>query len=203
MSAIVEQVMANNGYSPATTVMVGSSMGATAALKFGLLLDVAGILAISPHIDLDICAVQQGRLDEVAFLIPSGDVADPANYPYTRQVRTLLQQRDGGRPLPRLVVQSCLDDAGVHDEQVVPLVDAWRQQGGLVDLDVRPQGGHTSDFATKAMMLDAIDRLLTGAPIDVSRYQTDPEIAGSVTVAPLSHRLRRAASLARNRIAGR
>lgn len=203
MLAIIGEVMTENGHSPAATVMVGSSMGATAALKFGLLLDVAGILAISPHIDLDICAVRQNRHDEVGFIVPSGDVADPANHPYTRQVRRLVEGREGGRPLPRLLVQSCTDDAGVHDEQVVPLVESWRARGGMVDLDARPVGGHTSDYATKPMMLDAVDRLLTRAPIDVARYQEDRAVAGSVTQPPLTHRLRRAASLARRRVLGR
>ena len=175
-------------------------MGATAALKFGLMLDSAGILAVSPHIDLDICALRQDRQDEVGFLVPSGDVDDPANEPYTRQVRRLVEDREAARPLPRLLMQSCADDAGVHDEQVVPLVELWRARGGTVDLDARPVGGHTSDYATKPMMLDAVERLLTGAPIDVERYQTDAAVAGTITQPPLSHRLRRAASLARKRV---
>ena len=74
MLAILEQVTTEHGYEPADTVMLGSSMGATAALKFGLMLDSAGILAVSPHIDLDVCALRQDRQDEVGFIVPSGDV---------------------------------------------------------------------------------------------------------------------------------
>lgn len=203
MSAILDATVAQHGYAPAETIMVGSSMGATAALKFGLLRDAKGILAISPHIDLDICATRQDRMDEVAFIVPSGHVSAPANFPYTRQVRRLVDERHGDRPLPRLVMQSCADDAGVHQEQVLPLMEAWRARGGVVVLDERPTGGHTSDYATKPMMLDAIGRLLTGDPIDVRRYQTEPAFRGVVTRPPLSHRLRRRASLARKRLLGR
>ncbi|MCA1657041.1 MAG: hypothetical protein LC713_04940 [Actinobacteria bacterium] len=203
MLAVLAKVMAAGPYPPAEVVMAGSSMGATAALKFGLLLDVAGILAVCPHIDLDICAARQDRQAEVAFILPSGGVANPANHPYTRQIRRLLAQRPASRPLPHLVVQSCEDDPGVHDEQVLPLVDAWRAGGGTVWLDARPVGGHTSDYATKAMMLDAIGSLMAGDPVDVRRYQTDPRFAGSLTSPPMSHRLRRAASLARKRVLGR
>lgn len=200
MTAIIDSTMAGGGYSPAETVMVGSSMGATAGLKFGLMHDVAGILAVSPHIDLDICALRQGRQDEVAFLIRSGEVGDPANHPYTRQIRNLLEERPADRPLPRLVMQSCADDAGVHEEQVLPLVRAWQAGGGEVVLDERPTGGHTSDYATKPMMLDAIGRLVRGAAIDVRRYQSDERFRGGITRLPLSHRLRRRASLARKRL---
>jgi pimeloyl-ACP methyl ester carboxylesterase len=202
MRAIINEVRSAHGYQPAATVLLGSSMGATAALKFGLELDVAGILAIAPHIDLDICALRQNRQAEVAFIVPSGDVASPINYEFTRQVRRLVLDREPSRPLPRLLVQSCVDDAGVFNEQVTPLLDDWRAHGGTVYLDARPRGGHTSDFATKAMVLDALDCLMRGVPIDVLRYQHDPRFAGSITRAPLSHRMRRAASLARKRVLG-
>ena len=63
-----------------TVVTMGSSMGATAALKFGLMLRVKGIVAISPHIDLDICAERQGRWRHVAVDLPDGDPLAPHNY---------------------------------------------------------------------------------------------------------------------------
>src|SRR5262249_40633274 len=104
--------------------------------------------------------------------------------------------------LPRLFVQSCADDAGVHHEQVIPLVERWRSLGGMADLDVRPRGGHTSDWATRALLLDATGRILRGESIDPERYATDPAFAGSQTRQPLSHRLRRAASRTRRRLLG-
>jgi hypothetical protein len=89
---------------------------------------------------------------------------------------------------------------GVHDQQVVPLYEQWGAKGGTAYLDTRPTGGHTSDYATRPLMLDALGHLLAGEPIDVTRYQRDEVFAGQVTVAPLSHRLRRRASLLRNRL---
>lgn len=185
---------------PSRTVFMGSSMGATAALKFGLMLGVRGIVAIAPHIDLDICAARQNRERHVAFIVPDGNTQSPANFPYTRQVRALIDAWDKPTPPPALFIQSCADDAGVHDEQVLPLLEAWRAKGGSVFFDARPMGGHTSDWATKALLLDATARLMAREPIDVARYQTDPQFVGALVKPPLSNRLRSRASRIRNRV---
>ena len=129
-TTIIERVLAEGGYGTDAVVTLGSSMGATAALKFGRRLGVAGIVAIGPHIDLDISAVRQNRMAEVAFALPDGDVTAEHNRPITRQVRHELAS--AGTVPPPLFVQSCVDDLGVHAEQVLPLVDAWRQAGGGV-----------------------------------------------------------------------
>ena len=199
-SAIIKRVMAEGGYTAQQTATIGSSMGGTAALKFGLLFDVKGVAAIGPHIDLDTSAIAQGREQEVAWICPDGEYAAPHNFAYTRQINNMLEAWDGGRAPPDLFMQSCADDAGVHEEQVVPLAERWRGKGGEVFLDIRPTGGHTSDYATRPLMLDAVQHLLAGEPIDVSKYQHDPEFAGHLTVPPLSHRLRRRASLIRKRL---
>jgi pimeloyl-ACP methyl ester carboxylesterase len=203
MLRIVEQTMQDWGHPAEHTVLLGSSMGGTAALKFGLMLGVRGIVAVSPHIDLDISAARQGRERHVEFIVPDGDTQSVDNYRYTRQIRGLLRDHDPGRPLPALFVQVCKDDAGVYDEQVLPLVDEWRAKGGKAWLDARPIGGHTSDWATKPLLLDTTAALLAGRDIDVDRYQTDPQFAGKLVTPPLSHRIRRQASLLRNRILGR
>ena len=203
MLELLAQEMDRTGHDPANTVLIGSSMGATAALKFGLMLGVRGIVAVAPHIDLDICAATQNRERHVAFIVPDGDTQAPHNFPYTRQVRNLLEAWDRPTPPPALFVQSCEDDAGVHAEQVLPLVETWRAKGGAAYLDARPVGGHTSDWATKPLLLDATASLLAGRPIDVERYQRDPEFAGALVKPPLSHRLRRRASLLRRRMLGR
>ena len=175
-------------------------MGATAALKWGLMLPTGGVVAITPHIDLDISARFQGREAEVAFICPDGDPFAESNFPYTRQVRRLLDAWPPSSMLPRLFVQSCEDDHGVHQEQVLPLVDEWRSHGGRAELDARPHGGHTSDFATRELLLDVIGRMLAGTVIPVDDYSTDPRFRGVLTRPPLTHRLRRAASLARKRV---
>lgn len=200
MLRILEEVAMQGGYRPEDVVFAGSSMGGTAALKFGLITRARGIVAVGPHVDLDICAALQDRMAEVAFIIPDGDATGAHNGAYTRQITRLVEDWPEGVPLPRLFVQSCADDVGVHDEQVIPLVQRWRDHGGQVDLDVRPVGGHTSDFATRPLLLDAIAAIQEGRAIDVSEYQNDPQFAGSITVPPFSHRVRRALSLTRKRL---
>jgi hypothetical protein len=197
---IIRSTMTAWGHEPGDTVLLGSSMGATAALKFGLMLGVRGIVAIAPHVDLDVCAARQNRRRHVAFIVPDGDTQSVENHRFTRQVRNLLDSHDPATPLPGLFVQSCEDDAGLHAEQVLPLVEQWRAKGGRFWLDARPIGGHTSDWATKALLLDATASLLAGRDIDVERYQTDPDFVGHLTRDPISHRLRRRASLLRKRL---
>ena len=80
------------------------------------------------------------------------------------------------------------------------MTEQWRAAGGRVTLDVRENGGHTSDYATKAILLDAVDALLADEPPDVAKYQADERYAGAIVRPPLSHRVRRRLSLARKRI---
>jgi hypothetical protein len=197
---IIDEVVASAGNAPDEIVTVGSSMGGTAALKFGLDLGVRGIVAIGPHIDLDICAQRQNRWSEVAFTVPDGDPANPDNHPITRSIRARLDARDDATPLPRLFLQSCEDDDGLHREQVLPLLDAWRAGGGWVELDSRPVGGHTSDWATRELLLDVVDRVYGGEPAPLDLYRSQPPYLGSLTQPPLQHRERRQLSLKRKRL---
>jgi hypothetical protein len=191
MTEIIGRVQGEGGYAWDRVGMAGSSMGATAALKFGLTFDVRAIVAIAPHIDLDICAVMQGRDMEVAWICPDGDFAASHNFAFTRQVSNLLAEWHDRR-LPGLFVQTCADDSGVYEEQVLPLVERWRGKGGGVWVDTRPIGGHTSDYATRPLMLDALARLLADKPIDVARYQSDPAFAGTLTPPTKSQRVLKA-----------
>jgi hypothetical protein len=189
MLAVIRDAARESAAGASSIVTMGSSMGATAALKFGLMLGVRGIVAISPHIDLDICAISQGRQRHVAFICPDGDPAALHNRVYTRQVRRLVAEaRDG--PPPRLFVQACRDDDGVFREQVEPLCAAWREAGGAVTLDARRSGGHTSDHATRALLLDVVARILEGRPFDVRRYQHDRVFRGPSSADRTRRRLR-------------
>lgn len=188
MHAIIDRHLGDLGITSDRVVTVGSSMGGTAALKFGARYDAAGIVAIGPHVDLDTSAVHQGRTAEVAFALADGDVAARHNQDLTRQVRNELAART--TPPPRLFIQSCRDDVGVHEEQVRPLCAEWAQAGGTVHLDERATGGHTSDHAPRALLIDVVDRLLDGRPIETDRYRTDPAFAGTPTAVPWSHRIR-------------
>lgn len=190
---IIKEQMTALGHRPETTVMIGSSMGATGALKFGLLLGVKGIVAISPHIDLDICAERQGRWRHVAAIVPDGNPIAPANREVTRQVRLLVERWSGPPNPPRLFIQSCRDDAGVFAEQVQPLCAAWTRAGGSVTLDARARGGHTSDHATRAVLLDVTGRILADQAIDVARYQRQGAYRGISRYEAARRSLRRVA----------
>ena len=59
------------------------------------------------------------------------------------------------------------DDHGVHAEQVLPLVELWRDRGGAVDLDERASGGHTSEYATAEWFAARMAWCLQGATAHV------------------------------------
>lgn len=154
MDNIQSNVAESLGIGPERTVTVGSSMGATAALRFALRLGYRGVVAVSPHIDLDISAVRQGRVRHVAAIVGREDVEADDLRPVTREIAHLVT---AAKPLPRLVIQSMLDDAGVHEEQVLPLIKTWKSGGGSLLTDFRRTGGHTSDYATRDFFSGAID----------------------------------------------
>jgi len=196
MDDLIRSEMEATQHTASSVVTIGSSMGATAALKFGLTVGVKGIVAISPHVDLDVCAERQGRWRHVAFICPDGDPLAPGNYAYTRQVRRLIDGWSGPQPPPRLFQQACLDDDGVFTEQVEPLCAAWRAAGGAVTLDARKTGGHTSDHATRPLLLDVINSFYSAAPIDVARYQRDRVFRGRTSPTGMRRDARRFAARA-------
>jgi hypothetical protein len=152
--------------------MIGSSMGATAALKFGLLHQVKGIIAISPHIDLDVCAKLQGRERHVAWVLNFADTQSPDHFATTRYIRDILNDKLLSRSkVPDLFIQSCQDDYGVHYEQVVPLINEWKKSTSKVWFDERRSGGHTSEFATRAVLLDSAHKLLSNQALSVLKYK--------------------------------
>jgi len=188
--AIVGSEIERSGLHPGQVVTMGSSMGATGALVVGLHFDVCGIVAIVPHVDLDVAATQCGRYEEVAFACADGDPTSEESRAVTRRVRTLLASYSPDRPPPYLFVQDFEDDQGVYREQVIPLRKAWEDSGGRVALDIRPHGGHTSDYATRPVLLEVADNMLDERPIDVTRLQSDPVFAGKPTPIPRRIRVR-------------
>jgi pimeloyl-ACP methyl ester carboxylesterase len=169
---ILKIIKFGSRYQPERSVMIGSSMGATAALKFGLLHEVKGIIAISPHIDLDVCAKLQGRERHVSWVLNFADTQSPDHFATTRNIRNILDEKllIGSR-IPNLFVQSCRDDYGVHYEQVVPLVNVWKKSTSKVWFDERRSGGHTSEFATRPILLDAVHRLLSNETLPIAQYK--------------------------------
>lgn len=158
MDWIIDLVQKQLGVPNESTVTMGSSMGATAALRFALQRGCAGAIGVSPHIDLDLCAQLQGRQRHVAAVLGSEDVAAARWFPVTREIRALSQTA----PLTtRIVLQSVCDDHGVHNEQVVPFTHAWSARGGVIRLDEHEAGGHTSQYATRAWFEEQIKWCLT------------------------------------------
>jgi dienelactone hydrolase len=153
MDQILDWIQEQQGVADERVVFMGSSMGATAAARFALKRQAAGAILVVPHLDLDLCARYQGRARHVAAMLGADDVEAPRHYPVTREIRDLAQNVP---TRPRLAVQSIRDDHGVHDEQVLPLVDSWARRGGVVELDERATGGHTSEYATADWFADRI-----------------------------------------------
>lgn len=176
MFEILKRIGLETRYVAQNTVTIGSSMGATAALKFGLIYGVKGIIAISPHIDLDISAKTQNRERHVSWILEDSDTQNSTHFPITRQIRLLLDvQISNNALLPSLFVQSCRDDKGVHFEQAVPLVKQWRNGRGVAWFDERRFGGHTSEFATRALLLDVVHRFLGNEQLDIRAYKWSSE----------------------------
>jgi len=175
IDAILDEVGVGSKYAPENTVMIGSSMGATAALRYGIQRNSRGIIAISPHIDLDISAKFQGRERHVDWVLDGGDTQSADNFPTTREIRHLVTNAiETEGVLPHLFLQSCRDDAGVHFEQVLPLVRSWKRVGSVF-LDERRWGGHTSEYATRAVLLDVISRLEAGDAPTIRKYKWSRE----------------------------
>ena len=127
--------------------MLGSSMGATAALHFALERQAAGAVRSSHPTSTSTWPARfQGRSRTWRPCSAPMTSTSPRHFPVTREVRAQAETAPIG---PRIAIQSMEDDHGVHDEQVIPFVERWRARGGrAVDCDYRPEGGHTSDFAT-------------------------------------------------------
>ena len=87
MNQILDEVQEREDVPADKVVMMGSSMGATAAVRFALDRQAAGAIAVSPHFDLDLCARHQGRARHVAAILGSQDVEDPRHFPVTREIR--------------------------------------------------------------------------------------------------------------------
>lgn len=172
VTEILETEFQNNNFSYSNAIMIGSSMGATAALKFGLKFNAKAIVAICPHIDLDICAKMQGREPHVAFVCPDSDPYKIENYVYTRQIRSQIDKHDKSKFLPVLYIHSSKDDHGVHFEQVLPLAKSWQDKGGICYLDERSEGGHTSEYCHKKVILRVLSQLFAGLQIDIKELQS-------------------------------
>ena len=162
MDGIIENVREQLGVPAERIVTAGSSMGATAALRFALRHGFRGAVAVSPHIDLDLSAQYQGRRRHVAAVVGREDLGAPDLQPVMREVRQLAASAP---VVPRIVMQSMKDDHGVHEEQVLPFARMWRERGGWIWLDERESGGHTSAHATPDFFMRSLALCLGDDPV--------------------------------------
>ena len=102
------------GIADGRLVTVGSSMGATGALVIGLRLGAAGIVAISPHIDLDVAATECGRWEEVACIAPDADPDRDDQRPAHPPCAGTCVRGRCGRSTRALRAVGCADDTGVY-----------------------------------------------------------------------------------------
>ena len=179
MLDLIREQMEESGHGAGRTVTMGSSMGATGALKFGLMLGVKGIVAISPHIDLDICAERQGRMRHVAAIVADGDPMAPAQLgdhpPGPPSGRAMAAAATAAPAVRAVVPRRC---RRVSSSRWSRFASTGQRRAGSVTLDARRTGGHTSDHATRPLLLDAVGRILADQPIDVVRYQRDRVFRG-------------------------
>lgn len=151
---IKDNVQAN---SPHTQFIgAGSSMGAYAATKFGILNKFDSVLTMVPHFDVGAAVKYCGRKKWVDWACEGGNISQQEQFIARLQNLTVSP----GAHLPTLFTQSALDDVGVHQEQVVPYVDLYREQGGNVQSDFRTTGGHSMVNASNDFIRAALNLLV-------------------------------------------
>lgn len=142
-------------HSPETQFIgAGSSMGAYAATKFGILNNFDSVLTMVPHFDVEAAVKYCGRKKWVDWACEGATQEQQKQYIQRLQILTSAS----GAHLPTLFTQSALDDVGVHQQQVVPFVALFRKHGGKLFADYRASGGHSmvnasNDFIRAALAL--------------------------------------------------
>ena len=172
MLAIIDSVIDGHGYDPAAIVTIGFVDGGHGRTQVRTHAEPAWHRRDrsphrSGHLGGDAGPCRRGVRSSRRTVTGSRRTITPSRDRSDRSSRTGRSRHD----LPDLFMQTCADDVGVYAEQVLPLADQWRAAGGIATLDVRPNGGHTSDYATRALLLDAVDALLAGKIPDVAKYQ--------------------------------
>lgn len=150
-------------------VMIGSSMGAFAAIKFAVLNRVPAF-GWSPHLDVEIAMNSCGRGPWVRHCIEGGSPDEVEEY--LHRMERVLVSHSG--QLPDLILQAAKDDPFVYPEQVVPFVDRYRSGGGQVQLDLRESGGHSSTHAPDEYVIAAITSLASGTSLDLEAMRRLP-----------------------------
>lgn len=150
---------------------VGSSMGAYAATKFGILNNFHAVLAMVPHFDLSSAVKYCGRKIWIDWAC-DGATSIEINL-YMSRLQNLVSTHTG--KLPTLFVQSAEDDIGVHDKQVLPFVALYEASGGSVQCDFRSSGGHSMVNASNQFICAVLDLLSLNKAFESGQFNSFPK----------------------------
>lgn len=158
--------------SPNTSFIgVGSSMGAYAATKFGVIKNFHSVLAMVPHFDISAAVKYCGRKKWIDWAIDEASLNEIDAY-LTRLQNTVSTHTE---QLPRLFVQSAIDDIGVHFEQVLPFVSLYEANGGKVECDFRQSGGHSMVNASNQFINLTLNLLASNDDFVPGMFDTLPK----------------------------
>lgn len=150
---------------------VGSSMGAYAATKFGMLNNFQAVLAMVPHFDLYSAVKFCGRKIWIDWAC-DGATSQEIKL-YMSRLQNLVSSHTGN--LPTLFVQSAEDDIGVHAEQVLPFVALYEASGGKVECDFRISGGHSMVNASNQFISAVLDVLSMNNAFEPGQFDSFPK----------------------------
>jgi pimeloyl-ACP methyl ester carboxylesterase len=167
-------IIGSNLDSELPVITMGSSMGGHAAIEFAAKWSAKGAVAVSPHLDLRRAASEGGRWDEIAWAVPGGD---PASVDAEVDTQRLFVPGKPGSETTQVVIQYALDDPGCVVDDVIRLQQFFEKP---IMVDVRSEGGHTSDFAPRDWWLRTVDAIIAGSALsqrDFARLSVEPKIA--------------------------
>ena len=150
-------------------VLMGSFMGGYAAIKFAILTSIPSVFAYSPHLDMEIAMHHCGRGPWITHCLSGRDSEEDQKY-----LRRLQDVVRASGALPRLVMQVSRNDPYVYPEQVVPFQALYQKHGGIVELDLREEGGHGSVNAPDGYIEAVVTRLGNQEKIDFEELRNFP-----------------------------
>lgn len=173
VSELIGELKAEISLSSPETLFVGagSSMGAYAATKFGVLNTFDSVLTMVPHFDIEAAVKYCGRKKWVDWACEGATAQQKDNFIHRLQDVVSAP----GAHLPTLFTQSALDDVGVNKEQVVPFIELYSQHGGTVYADFRSAGGHSMVNASNDFIRAALNLLVTDQEFSPGMFNHFPQ----------------------------
>ena len=169
ISFIQQQIQESSPNTP--FIGVGSSMGAYAAAKFGVMKNFNSVLAMVPHFDISAAVKYCGRKNWIDWACDGASTEEIDHY--LSRIQDVVTSQTG--TLPRLFVQSAKDDVGVHSEQVLPFVSLYESKGGIVDCDFRTAGGHSMVNASNQFISATLELLASNKVFIPGMFDSFPK----------------------------